>query len=369
MVAASLLPRSFNPPACTDVIWDEHDTGFQSRICSMPYPSNTGKAAQTSLGKRAIEDIDDGFATIFSGLAMNTTDIVGQNCTLASNPTTTSDDGNNNIQHSDKAPESVDPDTSIERRNICASRADKLPYRTPLTDIPETSAKSWCFRPGPSPNKDHVANLCRSVEQLHFANGRIHSNIPFQDDFVVQRARGPAIPGNTTVENGASCVCVAGRERSVGFKVCNCDRCDALVINHGLAKVCKLLQHQCMDKGFSSGYMKTAFRGSMSNAIMSLFTFPSAKGERNEFVELDPVLAEEGAVVSTCRSGDEGRKNQDYSGPVVNCKEEPRVRLAGGRWCRDKIAGGDTGKIWVKEKEDPVDKLRGPSVGGFQQFG
>ncbi|KAG4429623.1 hypothetical protein IFR05_014896 [Cadophora sp. M221] len=254
---------------------------------------------------------------------------------------------------------------SIERRNTCAAHTS--PYRTPLIDNEDASSKSWCFRPGPSPNNNDITSLCRNIGQLHFAGGRESSTLPFHDDYVVQRAKGTGT-NNTTVENGGSCICVAGRERTAGFKICNCDRCDALVINHGLANMCKTLQGQCTSKGFSSGYIKSAVGGVLGNSIISLFTYPDGKGARGEPMELDPVLAEEGVVVGSCRSGSEARKGQDYSGPVIDCRTYAVGRFAGGRWCRDMVAGGE--RVWVREKEYPMEKLRGkPTAGGFEQWG
>lgn len=105
----------------------------------------------------------------------------------------------------------------------------------------------------------------------------------------------------------------------------------------------------------------------MSNSIVSLFTYPSSRGPEGEPMELDPILGAEGVVTSTCRSGDENRRAQDYSGPVIECRDWVVGRFAGGRWCRDVVRGGE--RVWVKEKEDPMEKLRGVKKGGFSQFG
>ncbi|CZT09178.1 hypothetical protein WAI453_005645 [Rhynchosporium graminicola] len=365
----ALIPKPVTHPACTDLTWDENDSGFQARICTMPRPSSFRGATQSSLAKRTNEELDNKFASILSALTPNATESSLDICLPASNTPIASENNEDGAQQVDEESEHNDSDTNIERRNTCAGGAtpSRLPYRTPLIEIEATASKSWCFRPGPSPNKDHIDSLCRSISQLHYPGGRTRPNIPFQDDFIVQRARGPAISGNTTVENGGSCVCVAGRERTAGFKVCNCDRCDSLVINHGLGDMCKSLQNQCTGKGFSSGYIKSAFKGAMSNSIISLFTFPDTKGGKNQHVELDPVLAEPGAVVSSCRSGDEGRKRQDYSGPVIDCRRAFIPKFAMGRYCRDMAAGG--AKVWVKDKEDPFKVLRGKPKGGFSQFG
>ncbi|KAH7356414.1 hypothetical protein BKA65DRAFT_547815 [Rhexocercosporidium sp. MPI-PUGE-AT-0058] len=363
ITVAGVIPQSACPPACTDIVWDEEHTGFQSRICTMSHPSVV-RGGQLRITRRSTQELDDDFAVIFSALMSNTTETGPASCTSSTTTNGAVDEDQSQIHKSNQTSWSNSTSTALERRDTCATRT--LPYRTPLIDNLEASSKSWCFRPGPSPNNNDIISLCRNIAQLSLPGSRESPTIPFHDDYVVQRAKG-AGTSNTTVENGGSCICVAGRERTAGFKICNCDRCDALVINHGLAGMCKSLQEQCTKKGFSSGYIKSAFGGAMSNSIISLFTYPSAKGGREELVELDPVLAEEGAVVGSCRSGSEGRKGQDYSGPVIDCRTYAVGRFAGGRWCKDMVAGGD--RVWVKEKEDPFGKLRGEVKGGFGQFG
>ncbi|KAH6722629.1 hypothetical protein BKA61DRAFT_667359 [Leptodontidium sp. MPI-SDFR-AT-0119] len=364
---AGVVPQSANPPACTDIAWDENDTGFQSRICTMPHPSTVQDGAQKAIAKRSTDELNDDFAAIFSSLMPNTTETGADSCTPTSDTNSASDDNQdqNQAQASNETSWSTNSTASFERRDNCAARS--LPYRTPLIDNQDSTSKSWCFRPGPSPNNNDVTSLCRNIAQLHFPGARESSTIPFHDDYVVQRAKG-AGTSNTTVENGGSCICVAGRDRTAGFKICNCDRCDALVINHGLANMCKALQAQCTSKGFSSGYIKSALKGVLGNSIISLFTYPDGKGARSEPMELDPVLAEEGVVVGSCKSGSESRKDQDYSGPVIDCMKYGVGRFAGGRWCKDMVAGGE--RKWVKEKEDPFEKMRGkPATGGFGQWG
>ncbi|KAG4410468.1 hypothetical protein IFR04_016397, partial [Cadophora malorum] len=156
------------------------------------------------------------------------------------------------------------------------------------------------------------------------------ATLPFHDDYVVQRAKTSSSSSGTTagvtrdnttvaVETDGACVCVAGRERTAGFKICNCDRCDALMINRGLADMCKTLQRQCTSQGFSSGYIKSSLHPSSTttNSLISLFTYPTSKGPKSAPMELDPILGVEGVVSSSCRSGDENRRGQDYSGPVI----------------------------------------------------
>ena len=371
LVAAGVIPQSANPPSCKDIAWDEHDNGFQSRICTEPHPSANGDVAQSMIAKRHDNDDIDQFESIFSSLKSNTTEANIDDCSSSSNTPSPSDEYQAEAQNSN-------PNNTIQRRDTCKSRS--LPYRSQLIDIPETSSKSWCFRPGPAPNKNDVTSLCRNIAQLKYFGARESATLPFHDDYVVQRAKTPSSTSttvgttrdNTTVavEAGGSCVCVAGRERTAGFKVCNCDRCDALVINRGLADMCKTLKTQCTSQGYSSGYIRSSLSigsSSVSNSIVSLFTYPSSRGPKGEPMELDPILGAEGAVTSTCRSGDENRRAQDYSGPVIECRDWVVGRFAGGRWCRDVVRGGE--RVWVKEKEDPMEKLRGVKKEGFSQFG
>lgn len=218
IVTAGVVPLSVNPLACTDLIWDEHDTGFQSRICTIPHPSITQDGAQALISRRVFEEVSEEFPSVFSTHTPITTETGMDSCAPFANTIAPS-----NEEQSDDTSESIPSKSTIQRRGACASRKQSLPYRTPLTSSEEAHSKSWCFRPGPSPNRNDITSLCRNIAQMAAPGSHGMPNNPFHDDFVVQRARGAA-PGNATVENGGSCVCVAGRERTAGFKVCNCDR-------------------------------------------------------------------------------------------------------------------------------------------------
>ncbi|KAK0106863.1 hypothetical protein ONS95_003585 [Cadophora gregata] len=371
LVAGGVVPQSANPPPCKDIAWDEHKNGLQTRICTESHPSMKTYGAQSMIAKRSNDNTVDKFESTFSSLMPNT-EADRNNC--AGVPTNTTTSTLDKVPEQDQSSNGSN-NTTITRRDICTSRT--LPYRSQLVDIPETSSKSWCFRPGPTPNNNDITSLCRNIDQLKYFGARESTKLPFHDDYVVQRAK--ASPSsittagmtrdNTTVavEASGSCVCVAGRERTAGFKVCNCDRCDALVINRGLADMCKTLQTQCTSQGFSSGYIKSSVGSSLSNSIISLFTYPDAKGPKSEPMELDPILGEDGVLESSCRSGDEERRGQDYTGPVIECWDWVVGRFKGGRWCRDVVRGGE--RVWVKEKEDPMEKLRGRKKGEFSQFG
>ncbi|KAH7407979.1 hypothetical protein BKA64DRAFT_776133 [Cadophora sp. MPI-SDFR-AT-0126] len=383
LAAAAVVPQSANLPSCKDIAWGSNIDGFQTRICTEPYPSMTTNGAQSMITKRDNNNIVDQFELIFSSVTPNTTETGTGICISSTNTTSPSDEDQDQDQAQDFTEDSEDTNSNstLQRRNPCAATSP-LPYRSQLLDHPSTSSKTWCFRPGPTPNNNDITSLCRNIAQLKYFGARESSTLPFHDDYVVQRAKtSPSSSSssstvgmtrdNTTVgvEAGGSCVCVAGRERTAGFKVCNCDRCDALVINRGLADMCRTLQSQCTSQGYSSGYMKPSPKpSSPTNSIISLFTYPSPKGPKSEPMELDPILGVEGAVSSTCRSGDEGRRGQDYSGPVIECRDWVVGRFKGGRWCRD-LMRGDGERVWVKEKEDPMEKLRGVSKGAFSQFG
>ena len=378
LVHAGVVSQSANPPSCKDIAWDEHDNGFQTRICTEPHPSTNEQVAQSMIAKRSDNDAVDRFESIFTSFMPNTTETNIDNCASSSHTPSTLNENQDKAQNINGTTDITNSNNTIQRRDTCASSA--LPYRSQLIDLAELSSKSWCFRPGPTPNPNDVTSLCRNIAQLKYFGARESATLPFHDDYVVQRAKTSSSSSGTTagvtrdnttvaVETDGACVCVAGRERTAGFKICNCDRCDALMINRGLADMCKTLQRQCTSQGFSSGYIKSSLHPSSTttNSLISLFTYPTSKGPKSAPMELDPILGVEGVVSSSCRSGDENRRGQDYSGPVIECWDWVVGRFAGGRWCRDVVGGGE--RVWVREREDPMEKLRGVKKGGFSQFG
>ncbi|PVH81854.1 hypothetical protein DL98DRAFT_570950 [Cadophora sp. DSE1049] len=215
-VAAGVVPQSANPPSCSDIAWDEHYDGFQSRICTEPHSTSSLGTSQGVLTKRSNSDIVDQFDSIFSSLTPNTTETNINDCSFSTNTTAISNDDNENqAQNYTEASDIANSNSTLQRRETCAART--LPYRSQLMDLPETSSKSWCFRPGPTPNKNDITSLCRNVGQLKYFGARESSTLPFHDDYVVQRAKTSSPSSTTTagmtrdnttvaVEAGGSCV-------------------------------------------------------------------------------------------------------------------------------------------------------------------
>ena len=86
--------------------------------------------------------------------------------------------------------------------------------------------------------------------------------------------------------NDGTCFCTMLRVRTAGLQTCNCDRCDAMVLNMGIHDLVGTLQHECMNEGYASGYVKTKD----PNGLFVVHGFASREGLVKEPVELDPVL-------------------------------------------------------------------------------
>ncbi|KAG4429620.1 hypothetical protein IFR05_014893 [Cadophora sp. M221] len=105
------------------------------------------------------------------------------------------------------------------------------------------------------------------------------------------------------------------REGTAGLKLCNCDRCDALQLDFGIADMCRALQNDCTQNIFASGYTRTK----NPDALYALYGYKDSYGGQQQQIELDPVLSLEGVMPSTCNSGDETSHNQDYTDLVMDC--------------------------------------------------
>ena len=85
--------------------------------------------------------------------------------------------------------------------------------------------------------------------------------------------------------NDGTCFCTMLRV-TAGLQTCNCDRCDAMLLNMGIHDLVGTLQHECMNEGYASGYVKTKD----PNGLFVVHGFASREGLVKEPVELDPVL-------------------------------------------------------------------------------
>lgn len=137
-----------------------------------------------------------------------------------------------------------------------------------------------------------------------------------------------------------TCFCTVLRVRTAGLKICNCDRCDAMVLNMGMHDLVGTLQHECMNEGYASGYVKMKD----PNGLFVVHGFPGREGLSKEPVELDPVLNAPGVLTGTCISNNEFRRNQDSTYKVVECKWKDWYA---GR-CATRVKYGENGKINIE---------------------
>jgi hypothetical protein len=180
-----------------------------------------------------------------------------------------------------------------------------LPNRSDLA-TPNGDISKWCYRDGNLVYADDIKYLCDSIP----------------DDFVIQRAKhtdhieypNPDTKPSRLGKDGV-CVCQDWSYETAHFKVCNCDKCDALIIPHGLKDKCKTLVEECTDKGYASGYIKH------DHGLYEQYSTPKMspkQGDWHNYTGTDPRIQEETEKVE-CASGNEFRVFQDYTGPALKC--------------------------------------------------
>ena len=182
-----------------------------------------------------------------------------------------------------------------ERHLLSARDQTELPeWSEPIHEVWDGgNATTFCIRDGPTPKAEDIKKLCSRIN----------------DNQIIARTK-----QKHEKDKEGNCFCKKFHEGTAWFKVCNCDRCDRLEILDGLKKMCKETTDQCASKGYSSGFMKLEEK----NGLLMQYNVlpPNVKSGK---LEPDPMQAKPEFTSSTCRSNNEQKLNQDYTGPVEEC--------------------------------------------------
>ncbi|CZT09176.1 uncharacterized protein RCO7_04048 [Rhynchosporium graminicola] len=288
-----VFPVSF----CDEVKWESNSTGLQAISCIERFEAPSDISNQPALN---------------------------ESCPVSDFQTnsTSSDE----IIHSLGARSSPKNNDAMQKaRYACNNR--ELPYRSQILPTSDGNHKKWCFREGAIPKYSDVTKLCAQ------AGKGFDSTISLRRLFQIQRTKWAS-----KIATQGTCFCILRRYGTAGLKLCNCDRCDALTLDFGVEDMCLALWQGCIAEGFASGYQRTKY----PNALYALYGHKDNKGGLEQQIELDPVLELDGVMNSSCNSGDESRRDQDYTGTVIACE----MNSWSNRGCKPKYGKGSWWTFW-----------------------
>ncbi len=212
---------------------------------------------------------------------------------------------------------SIDADASVNYTSSLTRRGKKKKQKAKaaLPEIPRDARLLWkeaededdnqfkqCLNTGPRPTKKHIQKLCNHVN----------------NSYIIRRADQEALKGSKDPRAGP-CVCKIWNYKSAVFSLCNCDRCDALVVPFGLRAKCREISQHCTGAGYSSGYIQLPDAG----AVFEQYT-ATKEGQKNVTAMMPGDLPQ--MLNVTCRSGNETRAGQDKSRNLVHCKRKGAVK-------------------------------------------
>ena len=204
------------------------------------------------------------------------------------------------------------PNASVVQTAYCVSRYKDITtphlaprsigdYSEPDPDTPQDDPdfawfkdsqdgkKDWCSTGGSALNRKRVKELCNSIPD-GWKLGRVQS-----------------------ILTKTGCLCRTWMNYGEVFGVCNCDRCDAVVVDH-LRQKCKYLEDRCVENDFNSGYF-TQEPPLWQSAYTFLYSVRKNAHETSEKVH-NYVRA---SLNTSCLSGDPFKKDQDWSG-ALHCE-------------------------------------------------
>jgi hypothetical protein len=197
----------------------------------------------------------------------------------------------------------------------------------------------FCIRDGPKPKTDDVKKLCGNID----------------DNYIIARTK-----QKKPDQKEGDCFCKKFHQGTAWFNVCNCDSCDRLEILSGLKEMCRETNELCASNGFSSGFVQLDEK----NGLLVQY---NVKPEDAKSVRAapDPMKARPNLTKSTCISNDEYKKNQDYTGPVVECWRSWKAMWMAHK-CHDnskdgpKVRSGDYWKNkWMRNNSELLHSVFG----------
>jgi hypothetical protein len=174
----------------------------------------------------------------------------------------------------------------------------------------------FCIRDGPKPNPSDIKKLCDNID----------------DDQIIARTM-----KKNNKEMDGDCFCKKFNHGTAWFKVCNCDRCDRLEIVGGLRDMCRATNELCASNGFSTSFFKLEEK----NGFLVQYNV-EPKNAKSGKVDQDPIQAKPELTKNTCKSKDEFKINQEYTGPGIRCWRSWKTMWLAHK-CHDHSK--DTGKI------------------------
>ncbi|KAI6716259.1 hypothetical protein JHW43_001218 [Diplocarpon mali] len=124
------------------------------------------------------------------------------------------------------------------------------------------------------------------------------------------------------------CACSVWSYRTARFQVCNCNRCDRLVVSWGLRDVCREISEHCSSQGYSSGYMRLPRAGAVFEQH-----FVEGKGRKQAAdEELRSVLEDSSACLHRDVWSAQKMSDLDKSEPLVKCKVDASAMLSRKCW-------------------------------------
>jgi hypothetical protein len=170
-----------------------------------------------------------------------------------------------------------------------------------LPDWSEPVHRAWtggnitefCIRDGPKPDPNDIKKLCDNID----------------DDQIIARTM-----KKNSKEMDGDCFCKKFSHGTAWFKVCNCDRCDRLEIVGGLRDMCRATNELCASQGYSSSLLKLEDE----NGVLVQYNV-EPKDAKSGKTDQDPIQAKPELTTSTCKSNDESKDNQEYTGPKIEC--------------------------------------------------
>lgn len=197
----------------------------------------------------------------------------------------------------------------------------------------------FCIRDGPKPKPDDVKKLCGKID----------------DNYIIARTK-----QKKADQKEGDCFCKKFYQGTAWFNVCNCDSCDRLEILSGLKEMCRETNDLCTSNGFSSGFVQLDEK----NALLVQYNVKPEDAKSGR-ADPDPMKARPNLTKSTCISNDEYKKNQDYTGPVVECWRSWKAMWMAHK-CHDnskdgpKVRSGDYWKNkWMQHNSELLHSLFG----------
>ncbi len=151
----------------------------------------------------------------------------------------------------------------------------------------------FCIQDGSKPNPSDIKNLCENID----------------DGQIIARTM-----KKNSKEMDGDCYCKKFSHGTAWFKVCNCDRCDRLEIMGGLRDMCRAANELCASQGFSSSLLKLE----EENGVLVQYNV-EPKDAKSGKVYQDPIRAKPELTKATCKSNDDSKSNQEYTGPRIQC--------------------------------------------------